>query len=159
MKRLPLLIFLLAVPALGQSAPASPPAPSPSQQAGSNASAENRQPPRVFFQAASKGNNWNAHRDQSMEMAKDFEKNCPAVKITINQQMADYTVLLNHIEVGLSRDNQVQVADKNGDVLKTKEGGGIKGGMKGACSLILADWAKQAPPTPPAAAPVPAQKD
>lgn len=78
-----------------------------------------------------------------MEMAKDFEKICPGVKVTINQQNADYTVILNHIEVGLfARDNQVQVADKNGDLMKTKEGGGIKGNVKNACNLILSDWAK-----------------
>jgi len=65
------------------------------------------------------------------------------VKLTINQQNADYTVLLNHIEAGFSRDNQIQVADKNGDILKTKEGGSIKGGVKNACNLILADWNKQ----------------
>jgi hypothetical protein len=52
-------------------------------------------------------------------------------------------VLLNHIEAGFSRDNQIQVADKNGDILKTKEGGSIKGGVKSACNLILADWNKQ----------------
>ena len=79
-----------------------------------------------------------------MEMSKDFEKVCPSVRVTINQQVADYTVILNHIELGLfARDNQIQVADKNGDLLKTKEGGGIKGGVKKACDLILADWAKQ----------------
>ncbi len=141
MRALALMIVLLAVPTFGQSTAQSVP---PAQQPESTAPAENRQPPRVFLQAASKGTNWNAHRDQSMEMAKDFEKTCPDVKVTINQQMADYTVLLNHIEHGFVRDNQVQVADKNGDVLKTKEGGGIKGGMKGACGLILSDWAQQA---------------
>ncbi len=79
-----------------------------------------------------------------MEMSKDFEKVCPGVRVTVNQQMADYTVLLNHIEVGLlARDNQMQVADKNGDLLQTKEGGGIKGGVKKVCELILADWVKQ----------------
>lgn len=63
----------------------------------------------------------------------------------LNQQNADYTVVLNHIEVGLfNRDNQIQVADKNGDLLKTKEGGGIKGGVKNACSLIMSDWAAHA---------------
>jgi hypothetical protein len=78
-----------------------------------------------------------------MEMSKDFEKACPDIRVTINQQMADYTVLLNHIELGLIvRDNQMQVADKNGDLLKTNEGGGIKGGVKKICELILADWAK-----------------
>jgi hypothetical protein len=101
-------------------------------------------PPRVFLQAASHGNTWNARRDQSMEMSKDFERDCPGVRVTINQQAADYTVILNHIEVGLlARDNQLQVADKNGDLLQTKEGGGIKGGVKNVCALILSDWAKQ----------------
>jgi len=99
---------------------------------------------RVFFQSASHGNTTNASRDQSMEMSKDFEQDCPAVQITLAQQMADYTVALNHIEVGLARDNQIQVADKNGDLLsKTKEGGSIRAGMKKACALILADWAKK----------------
>jgi hypothetical protein len=66
------------------------------------------------------------------------------VRVTINQQMADYVILLNHIEVGFARDNQIQVANKDGDLLsKTKEGGSIAGGMKKACALILSDWANQ----------------
>jgi hypothetical protein len=52
------------------------------------------------------------------------------------------SVALNHIEVGFIRDNQIQVANKDGDLLsKTKEGGSIAGGMKKVCALILADWA------------------
>ncbi len=103
---------------------------------------QSSQKPRVFLQSASHGNVWNARRDQSMEMAKDFEKNCPDVRITLNQQMADYTVALNHIEHGFARDNQFQVADRNGDLLTaTKEGGSIKNGVKRACSQIVADWA------------------
>ena len=46
-----------------------------------------------------------------MEMSKDLERDCPGVRMTINQQVADYTVLLNHIEVGFARDNQIQVAN------------------------------------------------
>jgi hypothetical protein len=78
-----------------------------------------------------------------MEMGKDFDKNCPEVQITINQQLADYTIVLNHIEVGFARDNQFQIANKVGDLIsKTKEGGSINGGVKKACELILADWVK-----------------
>lgn len=101
--------------------------------------------PRVFLEASSKGPNQNAARDQSMEMSKDLEKNCAGVRVTINQQMADYTIALNHIEVGLLvRDNQIQVANKEGDLIsKTKEGGSIAGGMKKACETILADWSKK----------------
>ncbi|MDP9169494.1 MAG: hypothetical protein M3N54_02645, partial [Acidobacteriota bacterium] len=51
--------------------------------------------PRVFLQSASKGTNRNAARDQSMEMSKDIERDCPAVRITLNSQMADYTIVLN----------------------------------------------------------------
>jgi TPR repeat protein len=81
-----------------------------------------------------------------MEMSKDFEQDCPSAQITISQQMADYTVALNHIESGLLvRDNQFQIADKNGDLISnTKEGGSIRAGMKEACSIILSDWAKSA---------------
>jgi hypothetical protein len=97
--------------------------------------------PRVFLQATSHGNQWNARRDQSMEMSKDFERECPELRITMNQQMADYSVVLNHIEHGFARDNQFQIADKNGDLLtRTKEGGSIRGGVKKACATILADW-------------------
>jgi hypothetical protein len=57
-----------------------------------------------------------------MEMSKDFERECPELRITMNQQMADYSVVLNHIEHGFARDNQFQIADKNGDLLtRTKE--------------------------------------
>jgi|HubBroStandDraft_1064217.scaffolds.fasta_scaffold55333_1 hypothetical protein len=100
--------------------------------------------PRVFLQSASKGSQWNAVRDQSMEMSKDFEKDCPGVKVTINQGAADYTVLLNHIEHGFARDNQIQIANKDGDLIsKTKEGGSIRGDVKKACETILADWSRK----------------
>ena len=107
-------------------------------------SAKTSSKPRVFLQSASKGTNRNAARDQSMEMSKDLERDCPELAVTINQQMADYTIVLNHIEVGFARDNQIQVANKDGDLLsKTKEDGSIAGGMKKACALMLEDWAKK----------------
>jgi len=100
--------------------------------------------PRVFLTSSSKGNNQNAARDQSMEMSKDFERDCPSVRISINQLSADYTVALNHIEVGFMRDNQFQIANKDGDLISTtKEGGSIASGVKKACAVILADWAKK----------------
>lgn len=102
--------------------------------------------PRVYLQAKSHGNTWNSRRDQSIEMAKDFQKNCPDVRISLVQTNADYTVILNHIEVGLfARDNQMEVANKDGDLLATHEKGGIKGGVKGVCNIILADWQKPRP--------------
>ena len=114
-------------------------------QSGQEPAAQSSGKPRVFLEASSKGTNRNSERDQSMEMSKDLEKDCPGVRVTINQQMADYTIGLNNIEVGLLvRDNQIQVANKDGDLIsKTKEGGSIAGGMKKACDLILSDWTKK----------------
>ena len=106
--------------------------------------------PRVFLMSNSHGPSQNAARDQSMEMSKDVEKFCPAIRVTLNQQMADYTLSLNHIEVGLLiRDNQFQIADKNGDLIsRTKEGGSIAAGVKKACDAILANWDTARPSTP-----------
>ncbi|HTC61591.1 MAG TPA: hypothetical protein VK709_02010 [Candidatus Saccharimonadales bacterium] len=117
----------------------------PAQDASQQSSAQTPGKPRIFLASASKELNQNAQRDQSMEMSKDLEKDCTGVRVTINQQMADYTISLNHIEVGLLvRDNQIQVANKDGDLISnTKEGGSIAGGMKKACELILTDWSKK----------------
>ena len=103
--------------------------------------------PRVYLESASKGSNRNSDRDQSMEMSKDFLKDCPDVKITILQEKADYTVRLNHIEHGLLiRDNQIQVFNKDGDLVKNKEGGSIRKNVKQICQLIHSDWANSQPP-------------
>jgi hypothetical protein len=126
----------------------------------SSAQGSRSQQPRVFLQATSHGNVWAARRDQSMEIAKDFQKNCPEVKVTILQTAADYTVILNHIEVGaFARDNQFQVANKEGDMLtgvREKSGiksGSINGGVKAACNVILSDWQVRQATLPDAPAP------
>jgi hypothetical protein len=141
------LLFCTAIPGVtpGQTPqPVEPKGVAPKQESPTGPAMSAETPtgkPRVFMQSQSHGNMWNAERDQSMEMSKDFEKECPGVRVTLNQQMADYTVALNHIEVGFSRDNQFQIADRNGDLLsKTKEGGSINKGVKKACAQILADW-------------------
>jgi hypothetical protein len=137
-----------APPASSSSTAQSPDSiPTPAAQQlvqGSAARSTSENGPRVFLQSQSHGSQWNAVRDQSMEMSKDFEKSCPSVRISLNQQMADYTVVLNHIEHGFARDNQIQIANKDGDLIsKTKEGGSINGNVKKACDVILADWAKK----------------
>jgi hypothetical protein len=99
---------------------------------------------RVYLESVSSGTNRNAARDQSMEMAKDFLKVCPNVKITLYQNAADYTIRLNHIEHGwIYRDNQIEVFDRNGDLMHNKEGGSIKRNVQQACDLIYSDWAQQ----------------
>lgn len=106
--------------------------------------------PRVFLTSATHGNTWASIRDQTMELAKDFEKDCTAVHLTVNQNVADYTVALHHIEVGaFVRGNQMEISNHVGDVVgKTSDGGSISKGAKKACAAILEDWNPRHPPAP-----------
>jgi len=113
--------------------------------------------PRVLLTSASKGSNWNSTRDQTIELTKDFQKDCTQVRVTTLQDKADYTVTLNHIEHGFVRDNQFLLSNKEGDVLYTKEGGSIDKNVKYACGVIQKDW-KPKPETAATAAPAPENK-
>jgi hypothetical protein len=132
--------------------------------------------PRVFVQGkgsqnttasgSSGGGNhwgvWNSNatvdsHDESMEVTKDLQKNCSGVVITLNQNNADYTVMLNRESKknrGLLRSNsQVQVANKDGDVLGANATHTVGNAAKDACNLIVADWQSHAREQQDAAAP------
>ena len=105
--------------------------------------------PRVFLRAQNHSSGWHESRDQAMEMGKDFQEVCPEVQISVNPNLLDYTVELNHTEYSFVRQNQIRVANKDGDLVSgTSEGGSIKGGsikgdVKKACEAIVADWARK----------------
>ena len=105
--------------------------------------------------------------DEGMEVSKDLQKNCPGVTVTLNQSVADYTVMLNRESKknrGLLRSNsQIEVANRLGDVRGTNATHTVGTASKDACHEILADWAQHGRLAPdatvsatPAAAPVPA---
>ena len=127
---------LMPVAGLAPSTRAAPPVPA-------HAQSDNK--PRVFLLAQSHGTGWNASKDQSMEMSKDFQEVCPDVQISVSRRQVDYTVELNHFEHGLFvRDNQMRVANKDDDLVsKIRNSGSIKGGIKQACAAIIADWAEK----------------
>ena len=105
--------------------------------------------PRVFLRARSHSSGWHEARDQAMEMSKDFLEVCPEVQVSVNENLVDYTVELNHSEYSLVRLNQIQVANKDGDLVSgagasgSIKGPSIKGDVKKACEAIVADWAKK----------------
>jgi hypothetical protein len=105
--------------------------------------------------------------DEGMEVSKDLQKNCTGVTVTLNQTAADYTVMLNRESKknrGLLRSNsQVEVANRQGDVLGNSATHTVGNAAKDACQMIMADWAQHgriASPDAPApaasAAPAPA---
>jgi hypothetical protein len=126
-----------------------------------SANAQNK--PRVFVQGKGSenvssngsgggGRHWGAWgskstidaHDESMEVTKDFQKDCPAVIVSINQANADYIVMMNRESKqnrGLLRSNsQIQVANKAGDVIGTNATRTVGNAAKDACNLIVSDW-------------------
>lgn len=99
--------------------------------------------------------------DESMEITKDLQKNCGGVIVTINENNADYVVMMNRESKknrGLLRSNsQVQIANKAGDVLGSNATHTVGNAAKDACNLIVADWQAHGPMNTPqnAAAPAP----
>ena len=95
---------------------------------------------------------------ESMEVGKNFHKDCSDVIVTINQANADYIVMMNRESEqnrALLRSNrQIQVANRAGDIIGTKAIRTVA--SKDACKLIVADWqahghidAQAAPKVPP----------
>jgi hypothetical protein len=84
-----------------------------------------------------------------MEVTKDLQKDCSGATITINQANADYIVMMNRESKknrGLLRTNsQIQVANKDGDVIGTNATRTVGNAAKDACNLILADWQAHGP--------------
>jgi hypothetical protein len=82
--------------------------------------------------------------DESMEVTKDLQKNCSGTTITINENNADYVIMMNRESKqnrGLLRTNsQIQVANRAGDVIGTNATRTVGNAAKDACNLILADW-------------------
>jgi hypothetical protein len=105
--------------------------------------------PRVFLRAQSHSSGWHESRDQAMEMSKDFQEVCPEVQISVNAHLLDYHVELNHTEYSFVRQNQIQITNKDGDLVSGGNDGGsiraasIRGDVKKACEAIVADWAKK----------------
>jgi hypothetical protein len=98
--------------------------------------------------------------DEGMEVSKDLQKNCSGVTVTVNQNAADYTVMLNRESKknrGLLRTNsQIQVANRLGDVLGSSATHTVGNAAKDACELIVADWSQHGRVPSPDAAPAPA---
>jgi hypothetical protein len=142
-------------------------------------SANAQDKPRVFVQGKGSenvssggsgggGSHWGAwgskstidSHDESMEVTKNLQKDCSGVTVTINQANADYIVMMNRESKqnrGLLRtNNQIQVANRAGDILGTNATRTVGNASKDACNLIVADWqahgrinAQEAPAAPP----------
>jgi hypothetical protein len=104
--------------------------------------------------------------DESMEVTKDLQTECSGITVTLTQSSADYTVMLareSKQKRGLLRtNNQMQVANRIGDVLGSNATRTVNNATKDACSLILSDWAQHGriarQAESPAAPPVQAEK-
>jgi hypothetical protein len=118
------------------------------------------------------GRNWLAgsshstvgSHDQTMELAKDFSKQCPDVIVTLNATDADYTVGMNHEAFHglIHKNNQVMVTNRRGDLLMSNTTRAVSHSTNDSCAAILADWksnGKIEAPAPVAPAPAVASQE
>jgi hypothetical protein len=97
--------------------------------------------------------------NQTMELAKDFSKQCAGVIVTLNPTDADYAVELNHEAFHglIFKNNQVMVTNRRGDLLTAQASHTVARSTNDSCAAILADWKAngriEVPAPPPAQAP------
>jgi|SRR6266436_2702169 len=80
--------------------------------------------------------------NQTMELAKDFPKQCPNVTVTLNGSDADYSVGMNHEAFHglIYKNNQIMVANRRGDLVFSNTTRAVSHSVNDSCSAILADW-------------------
>ena len=97
--------------------------------------------------------------NQTMELAKDFSKQCPAVIVTLNATDADYTVEPNHDALHglIHKNNQVMVTNRRGDLLTSQASHTALQSTNDSCAAILTDWKtnRRIEASAPASAPAP----
>jgi hypothetical protein len=78
--------------------------------------------------------------NESIELAKDMREHCPELVITLKEDAADYIVKLNRESKAkrgvFDKNTQVLVANKQGDVIWTKDVRQVRSAAKDACSAI-----------------------
>ena len=78
--------------------------------------------------------------DESIELSKDLREECPGVVVTLKEDSADFVVMLNRESKAkkglLSKNSQVLVANRQGDVIWTKDVRQVTSAAKDACAAI-----------------------
>lgn len=79
--------------------------------------------------------------DESIELTKELRLRCDGVIITLNEAAADYVVMLNRESKAkrgiFNKNSQVLVADKNGDVIWTKDVRAVASAAKDVCAAVI----------------------
>jgi hypothetical protein len=97
--------------------------------------------------------------NQTMELAKDFSKQCPAVIVNLNAADADYTVEPSHDALHglIHKNNLVMVTNRRGDLVTSQASHAAALSTSDSCAAVLADWKAngrlEMPAPPPAQAP------
>jgi hypothetical protein len=111
---------------------------------------DTRSAPRVFLTSENSASSWGSQlHGQATEIAKLFGTACPTVVIATKSSNVEYTMFLIHTGSLFSHENQMQISDRNGNVIAPPFSlDPIQRIVKHACDAITSDWtAKYAPTT------------
>ena len=127
-----------ALPSAGLPDPA---AQAPAQQSPPEARSGNK--PRVFLTLANMLAGQSAPLNGSIQPSRDFAQNCPGAQVTMDRNVADYTVSIDPIGGGATQSTRILIANRKGNLLSIADGGKMIDGAKKACNAILEDWASK----------------
>jgi hypothetical protein len=82
---------------------------------------------------------------QTVEAVKTFAERCPALKITLEKEKADFTVLVGHdpFRPWWRRDNKLAVFDRRGTAIFSISTRTLGNAVKAACEVMTKDSARQ----------------
>ena len=112
---------------------------------------DTRTAPRIFLTSENSGSSWGVQlHSQSLEIAKLFASSCPTAVISQKSENADYTMYLVHEDGLFSHNNQMQIYDRNGNIIAPLFAiDSTARVVKHACDAVTSDWtakyAQQAP--------------
>lgn len=95
--------------------------------------------------------------DESIELTKDIREACPDVLVTLKKDTADFLVVINRESKrkrgALSKNSQVLVANKDGDVIWAKNVRKVSSAGKDVCDVVHSEVAKASSPSTPLPSP------
>jgi S1-C subfamily serine protease len=94
--------------------------------------------------------------DESIELTKELRQRCDGVIVTLKEEAADYVVMLNRESKAkrgvFNKNSQVLVADRNGDVIWTKDVRAVASAAKDVCAAVMTRGVRNAAQSTPATA-------
>ena len=97
---------------------------------------------RVWDEQIILGRSSGGARPQTAEIIKTFGERCSEVVVTVREENADYTVMLEHEggKAPFQRDNKFVLINLDGEVISSGSTRSLGNAVKDSCQDLMTDW-------------------